>query len=161
MIIGIDPGLKGALAWVRSDGSLDGNVLDMPVHEVRGKNRVNARAIAEAIRSHPADFIAIEEVASRPEEGPVGATTNGYNGGMLEGIALGLGIPYRIYSAALWKRCAGVTSNKTLCRNKAMKLWPGSADQFRLVKHDGRADAALLAQWVWTMNRADVASDFG
>lgn len=160
MIIGIDPGIKGAIAWVLSDGSLD-SVLDMPLTERAGKTVINFPALAEMIRTAPADLIALEEVLSMPGEGHVGAKTTGYGGGVLEGIALGLGIPYRIFHPSNWKRYAGVTSNKNFCRARAMKLWPGSADQFRLVKHDGRADAALLAQWVWSMNRADVASDFG
>lgn len=140
MILGIDPGKKGALAWVTSTGQLD-CVRDMPA---------DRKALADLIRLSPVDMLVIERVSSRPGEGHVGALTTGYGGGVLEGIALGAGIPYRVLDAANWKRFAGVTSDKNFCRAKARKLWPGQAELFSLAKHDGRADAALLAHWFAT-----------
>ena len=154
MILGIDPGRKGALAWVLSTGQLD-DVRDMPADRT---------ALADMIRLSPADMVIIEEVSTRPGEGHVGACTTGYGGGVLEGICLGASIPYRIFSASNWKRWAGVTSDKALCCAKARRLWPGKASMFGGPKGgdlDGRADAALLAHWFATSGGRAAPSDFG
>ncbi len=151
MICAIDPGKKGALAWVLSTGQLN-CLRDMPS---------DRQALADLIRLSPIDKVIIEQVSSRPGEGHVGALTTGYGGGLLEGICLGAGIPYLVIPAANWKRYAGVTSDKDLCRARAMKLWPAQADQFRLKKHDGRADAALLAHWFATSGGKSADARFG
>lgn len=38
-----------------------------------------------------------------------------------------------------------MTADKAAARHRASQLWPGLADSFALVKHDGRAEAALIA----------------
>jgi hypothetical protein len=40
-----------------------------------------------------------------------------------------------------------VPAAKDGARARASQLLPGAADQWPLVKHDGRAEAALIALW--------------
>jgi hypothetical protein len=56
-------------------------------------------------------------------------------------------MPVQMVSPATWKRKAGVPSDKNGARVMASRYWPGAAEQFRRVKDDGRAEAALLARW--------------
>lgn len=147
LILGIDPGAKGALAWVTGDGHLI-EIADMPFVEVRGKDRVSAQGIAHLLRKRDVSLVVIEGVGSMPKQGVASSFAFGYAAGILEGVASGAGLPVQITQAAIWKRKAGVPADKGAARQMATRMWPGAADQFKRVKDDGRAEAALLARWV-------------
>ena len=48
---------------------------------------------------------------------------------------------------ATWKKHFKLTSDKELSRALATRLFP--AAPLHLKKHDGRAEALLLARWLW------------
>lgn len=146
VVLGIDPGAKGAFAWVTGDGHLI-EVADMPFVNVRGKDRVSAQGVAHLLRKREVVLVAIEGVGSMPGQGVASSFAFGYAAGILEGVASGAGIPVQITMAAVWKRRAGVSSDKGAARQTAIRYWPGATDQFKRVKDDGRAEAALLARW--------------
>ena len=144
--LGIDPGAKGAFAWVTGDGHLI-EVADMPFVNVRGKDRVSAQGVAHLMRKRPVSLVVIEGVGAMPKQGVASCFAFGYAAGILEGSASGLGIPVQITPAAVWKRKAGVPADKGAARQAAIRFWPGAEAQFKHVKDDGRAEAALLARW--------------
>jgi crossover junction endodeoxyribonuclease RuvC len=146
MILSIDPGLSGALAWVSTDGHLVA-IEDMPVAKIRDKNRIVAAELAALMRERQVDYVLIEQVSSRPGEGAAGAFAFGYGAGLLEGCAAAIGLPVRLVTPAAWKKGAGVPADKNGARLMAMRLWPGAVDQFKRVKDDGRAEAALMGRW--------------
>lgn len=147
MILGCDPGISGAFAFVTEDGHLV-EVLDMPMAEVRGKRRICAPLVADIMRRRPIALVALEGVGSMPKQGIASAFSFGYGAGILEGVAAGLGLPVEITMAAVWKRRAGVSADKGVARQMAQRYWPGAASLFARVKDDGRAESALLARWV-------------
>lgn len=149
LILAIDPGKTGALAWVSGDGHLIA-VEDMPVIQVRGKDRISPAGLANMIRARMPAFAVIEQVGAMPGQGVTSMFNFGFGAGMLEGVIAALGIPYDTVPSASWKKKAGVSSDKGACRQMATRLWPGAADHFRRVKDDGRADAALLGRW-WAL----------
>jgi len=67
--------------------------------------------------------------------------------GIVEGVALGAGIPVRWVSPAKWKRALGLSADKGASRRRAIELWPAQSAMFARVKDDGRAEAALIAYW--------------
>lgn len=146
IILGIDPGQGGALAWVTRDGHLI-EAADMPVIEVRGKRRVCAASLAALVARRRVSLVVVEGVGSRPGQGIGSAFAFGYSAGMIEGAAAGIGYPVQIVQAAVWKRKAGVPADKGAAREMASRLWPGAAGTFKRVRDDGRAEAALLARW--------------
>lgn len=146
IILGIDPGAGGALAWVSGDGNLI-EVADMPVIEVRGKRRICAPSLAQLFDKRAVSLVAIEGVGSMPGQGVASSFAFGYSAGILEGMAAGFGLPVQITRAAEWKRKAGVPADKGAARQMASRLWPGAAAQFARAKDDGRAESALLARW--------------
>ena len=155
VVLAIDPGARGALAWVTRDGHLI-EVEDMPAIEVRGKQRVSAAALASLMTRRAISEVVIEGVNAMPrrsksgKEVGMGAASSfsfGYSAGLLEGVAAGCGYPVRIIPAAQWKKRAGCPADKGAARMLASRLWPGAAEKFKRVKDDGRAEAALLARW--------------
>lgn len=151
MILAIDPGKGGALAWVSRDGHLI-EVADMPVVKVRDRDRISAQQVADLMARRDISAVVIEGVGAMPGGGQrkMGATSAfnfGYGAGLLEGCAAALGLPLAIFSASTWKGRAGVPTDKGGARQMASRIWPGAADQFRRVRDDGRAEAALLGRW--------------
>lgn len=150
MILGIDPGLSGALALL----SLEGHVLaieDMPTIEVivNGKKRRNMPpvALANIIRILAPQKAFLENVGVRPGEGAVGAFSFGRNLGQIEGVLAALQIPTTLVHPATWKRRMSIPADKGGARMKAMALFPDKAELFKRVKDDGRAESALLAYY--------------
>jgi crossover junction endodeoxyribonuclease RuvC len=153
ILLAIDPGKTGAMAWVtEGDGHLI-EVADMPTIEVRGKHRINAAELVSLMDKRPLSRVIIEGVSSRPGEGVAGAFSFGYSAGLLEGVAAAIGRPVEIIQASVWKRRAGVPADKGAARMMASRLWPGCSDRFKRVKDDGRAESALLGRWAATRNQ--------
>lgn len=148
-IIGIDPGVGGALALVSRNGDLI-EVADMPILRdgSGGRASVNAPLLAEFLsRWHAAEVIC-EFVSSRPGEGPVGAFSFGRARGVIEGACAVLGLSMRFMTPPAWKRAIGLPAGrdgaKDAARSEAIRRWPAKAALFARVKDDGRAEAALI-----------------
>jgi len=148
MIVGIDPGISGAIAWLSDEGFLL-SAMDMPTTVVNGKAKVNPHALASELSFRKPKIVVLEEVGARPGQGVSSMYNFGYSAGILLGVCAGLGIPTVFYRPAVWKRQAGVPADKNAARQIAQHLWPGSP-AFDRVKDHGRAEAALLARWYAT-----------
>jgi hypothetical protein len=146
MILAIDPGMSGALAWLSDDGHLI-HIADMPTAKIRDRNRIMAAELADMIASRKPDRAVIEQVGPMPRDGSMGAFWFGYGAGMLEATIVTLGIELHMVTPQRWKKGAGVPADKNGARVMAMRLWPGASEQFRRVKDDGRAEAALMGRW--------------
>lgn len=154
MILGIDPGLNGAIAWVSDDGHLIG-VADMPTVEVVGKKKVSPQMLVAMLEDYDdVKMVAIEDVHALPGQGVTSMFNFGYSAGILAGVCAGLRMPMSFYRPAVWKRAAGVPADKGAARQMAQRFWPGCRD-FDRAKDDGRAEAALLARWVAMKGNAD------
>lgn len=145
MILGVDPGMSGALAWVSRDGHLI-ETADMPTIEVRGRRRMDAGTLVMMLATRQVDRVIVEGVSAMPGQGVASTFAFGYAAGLIEGALSALNMPFTVIPAAQWKRKAGVSADKGAARQMAQRLWPGSRD-FRRAKDHGRADAALLARW--------------
>ena len=66
-----------------------------------------------------------------------------------------LNIPTELVSPQRWKKemMDGQGKEKSAARFKAMSLFPQLADQLKLVKHDGRAEALLMAAYAQRKGR--------
>lgn len=144
--LGIDPGMTGALAYV-GDGDLK-VVDDMPVVD----GLVNATLLAGLVqdRMRMPSFIkeaVLEQVHAMPRQGVSSTFKFGRGYGVIEGVLGTLRIPVRYVTPAKWTGDLRVGADKELHRRRAIETWPGSADLFKRKKDDGRADAALIAEW--------------
>ena len=150
IIAGIDIGVSGAIAVLSSNGSII-EVYDMPVLKdgPKHRNAINAPLLADILCNCHAERVLIEWVGVRPGEGAVGAFAFGRSRGVCEGVCAGLDLPVQFITSPQWKRLHGIPpgkeGTKDLARSKAISYWPAKADLFKLVKHDGRAEACLIA----------------
>ena len=118
LVIGIDPGLGGALAL-----------------------------LAATVRAWGAGLAYVELVGPRPGEGAVGAFGFGRSFGCIVGVLGALAVPVETVAPAWWKRRVGIppgADRKDEARSKAIARWPAMADRFARKKDDGRAESALI-----------------
>ena len=150
LILGIDPGLSGALV-ILDTYAVTLTVIDMPTVELTksGKKRreLQAALFVAILQAHEVDEAAVERVGTRPGESPVAAFSFGRGCGVIEGALAALHIPTTFYQPREWQRALQMPAGggKDASRNRAMQLYPTYADKFARVKDDGRADAALIA----------------
>ena len=170
-LIGIDPGVSGAVVLASGESSKILDVWDMPVVEVRGKRHVSPsglRGVLSAACKLPQadchyDFqsysitIIVEHVQGVQQSGATSAFNFGRGFGVIEGVIAGLGLSCELVRPQVWTKALRVSRDKGSHREAAMRLWPDMADKFARVKDDGRADAALLCHW-YAMVRGRVAA---
>jgi crossover junction endodeoxyribonuclease RuvC len=154
--IGIDPGLSGAVGVLDERCTLQPvQVYDTPTAIVEGettkrKYMVGAMALLIKPFAGRTDVIAVlENVHSMPKQGVASSFCFGEGKGMWEGILAAYGIPTELVSPQRWKKeiMADQGKDKSAARFKAMALFPTLVDQLKLVKHDGRAEALLMAEY--------------
>lgn len=144
LILGIDPGLTGAIALY--DPAMPGVavVRDMPaVHKT-----VDSAELAAIIRDLAPDMVVLEEVGPMPRDGVRQAFSFGQSYATARTVALMLEIPLHLVRPQAWKghfRLPGGDVGKELARALALRRFPASAKSFSLKKHHNRAEAALIA----------------
>jgi len=86
-VVGIDPGLNGALALL--EGAKLTDLTDMPTHA----KRVNGRLVAETLMRWDPDYVVIEDVHSMPKQGVASSFLFGLNTGIVIGAVQACGLP--------------------------------------------------------------------
>lgn len=169
-IVGIDPGVGGAIALLRADRLWVYPTPTITVRTARGGKRTEydepamGRILAPALIANAF----IEEAVARPmmrrdKEGkrqPVGpgqvidAGRLMFGYGLWRGILAGRGIPYQVVPPQAWQKAmlAGMPKGDTKASSilVAQRLWPDAS--FRRTErctkaHDGMTDAALIAEF--------------
>lgn len=156
-IIGIDPGVSGAIAGIDPANPSDCWVEDMPVVEVKvaGSKRriIDPSGLARLLMSINIDKVILEKIPSAiiiNGKSRMGASTSfqlGRGLGICEGVLAGRFIPYLLVTPQAWKGAmlAGTSKDKGAALLTARRMFP-SVDLSKK-KHDGRAEALLMAQF--------------
>jgi crossover junction endodeoxyribonuclease RuvC len=153
-IVGIDPGAKGAIACFL-DGKLN-HIEDMPTVTHKGKPRVDGAAVGAIIRSWGPEAAFMERVGAMPGQGVVSMFTFGMAAGIVLGALGALLIPVTLITPAQWKVALRVPAAKDGARARASQLIPAGASWWPLVKHDGRAEAALIGLYGMRIDRPQI-----
>lgn len=155
LIIGVDPGIFGALAMVSIGEKPEFvAVFDMPTHEVKTgkktKNRVDLEALSFLIESYSKDIILslVEEVGQiGTNADPFSSFVFGFATGGLHGVLTANDVKIKTVHPLTWKGSMGLDADKAKSIAKAIKFFP-QAEKFLSRKKDhGRAEALLLAYW--------------
>lgn len=147
--LGIDVGLNGAIALIQ-DGELIG-VVDMPTVTLdrngKSKRQVSVPELVQIIKDFDPTEAYVEKVFAMAGQGVTSVFSFGRSLGVVEGVLTTLKIKTTLMTPQTWQKGLGVTGGKDGSRARAMELFPEQMAQFKRVKDDGRADAALIALW--------------
>jgi crossover junction endodeoxyribonuclease RuvC len=154
-ILGIDPGLTGAIAYMDGFGGLL-DVIDLPVIRDGTLAWIDGDALQSWLLS---TFVStgqntrtawIERVHAMPRQGVSSSFTFGVTFGSILGVLRARQIPIQFVPPFKWKRALGLSKDKRASLDKARLLYPNA--DLRLAKHEGRAEAILIAHWARTMS---------
>lgn len=146
-VIGIDPGLGGAIALYESS-SHKLSVWDCPVY--RPKERAASiddvtLAILIGNITGGTVHVYLERAQAVLGMGLPSAFNYGAGYGVYRGIIAAYKLPLTLVQPQKWKKTLALPKDKTVCRRRASELFPVSAHYFGRKKDDGRAEAALIA----------------
>ena len=140
-ILGVDPGLTGAIAFFFPVAPDRVAAEDMPV--VAGE--VDCATVAARISQMAPAFAIVERVASMPKQGVASTFKFGASYGAVRGVLAALQIRTHLVAPAVWKKHFRLDSDKEKARAMALRLFAASPGHFSRKKDHGRAEAALLA----------------
>jgi len=160
IVIGIDPGLTGAIAMVDHRGMRC--LHDMPVMarsagSASVTNQVNAAALAQLLQEITAGedknaiIVLLERVAGMPKQAMGSTFSLGFTAGLIEGVVAARGYPHELVTAPVWKKHHGIRAPKQpaiakeQARTLAQRYYPEA--ELHLVKHHNRAEALLIARY--------------
>jgi hypothetical protein len=155
-IIGIDPGITGAIAFITSEGAKFVAVYDFPTKEIlkaKGtKRRIDITDLALLIETYSKDvnFACIEEVGQiQTNADPFSSFVFGFATGLVHGVLVSQNIKIQTVKPLIWKGALGLDADKSKAIAKAVNLFPESAPFLKRKKDHGRAEALLLAYFAW------------
>ena len=162
IFIGIDPGLDGAIAAITSKGTLLG-VWDTPTAKVtigtktkKGNKRVKRVYLISAMVDLLEKYkdrrvvVYIEYVRAMPGQGVTSMFSMGHGLGVWDGIIGALRMSTESVTPVKWRRTMlGPNAGKGKGANMiaASRLVPKASKYITKKKHDGRADAILIAEY--------------
>lgn len=142
---GIDPGKKGAIAWLSQDGHL--TAVEMP------STTKDVLDVIESMAQHDVKMLALEKPIAMPGQGTKTTSTVFQAYGVLVAGLTVFNVPFIEVAPARWKRNLDLTASKDLSRERATQMFPEYAHLWKLKRQDGVAEASLLAYWAKTQTR--------
>jgi crossover junction endodeoxyribonuclease RuvC len=156
--IGIDPGFNGGIAILDKTGKIV-EKLPMPILKLKSKegskNEYDVRLIASTFEKFPAKMVGLEIQQPMPLQGTVSMFKIGKGFGLLEGILVGLKVPYTLIKPKQWqsRMFEGLPKDdtKSLSILVAERIWP-DCDLRKTERcsnpSDGISDSLLIAEFI-------------
>jgi crossover junction endodeoxyribonuclease RuvC len=156
LIIGIDPGISGAICFFENGKILD--VVEMPTMTEGKKNKkqVNGAQIFNEIIKRINELekdnvrVIIEQVSAMPGQGVTSMFNFGQSFGILKGICSAMQLPMYFVRPAKWKKYFNlINSEKDASRTRAIEIFPYFSSQLSKKKDSNKADAILIASFYY------------
>ena len=151
-IIGIDPGLSGAIAVLEENKVLA--IYDMPVMAEGKKNKkqLNSAQLVNIIKKNinKSDDIAVvvEQVNAMPGQGVTSMFNFGQTFGAIKGVCAALNLPIFFVRPSKWKKYFElINSSKDSSRTKVIEMYPSLSSQLSKKKDVNKSDAILIARY--------------
>ena len=151
-IIGIDPGLSGAIAVLEDNKVL--NIFDIPVMSEGKKNKRQLNSallvslLKENINKDEEVAVVVEQVNAMPGQGVTSMFNFGQTFGALKGICAALELPIFFVRPSKWKKYFElINSSKDASRTKAIEMYPKLSNQLSKKKDVNKSDAILIARF--------------
>ena len=152
LIVAIDPGLSGAIGFLRNGAYAA--VEDMPT-VAKGvgsvKNEVSPAGLKQLIRKHLVEgeevVAVLEKIGPMPAQGVSSVFSLGDSFGCARSILVSFDFELHHVTPQVWKKHFKLSADKELSRSLAVRCFPTAP--LTLKKHADRAEALLIARWLW------------
>ena len=151
-IIGIDPGLSGAIAILENNTVL--HIFDIPIMSEGKKNKrqLNSALLVNLLKENINDkeeiAVVVEQVNAMPGQGVTSMFNFGQTFGALKGICAALELPIYFVRPSKWKKHFElINSSKDASRTKVIEMYPKLSSQLAKKKDVNKSDAILIARF--------------
>ena len=160
-IIGIDPGLSGAIAILEKKKVL--SLFDMPVMAEGKKNKkqLNSAQLVDIIRENSIGddeiVVVVEQVNAMPGQGVTSMFNFGQTFGAIKGVCAALNLPIFFVRPSKWKKYFElINSSKDSSRTKVIEMYPSLSSQLAKKKDVNKSDAILIARYYYDTRLKDI-----
>ena len=160
-ILGIDPGLSGAIAILEKKKVL--NLFDMPVMAEGKKNKkqLNSAQLVNIIRENSIGdeeiVVVVEQVNAMPGPGVTSMFNFGQTFGAIKGVCAALNLPIFFVRPSKWKKYFElINSSKDSSRTKVIEMYPSLSSQLAKKKDVNKSDAILIARYYYDTRLKDI-----
>ena len=161
IIIGIDPGISGAICFIKNGKIID--VVEMPsmAEGKKNKRQVNGAEVTNIFnkvintnhdkmgsRDENEVKVVIEHVTAMPGQGVTSMFNFGQSFGVIKGICSALSLPIFFVRPTKWKKYFNlIKTNKDASRTKVIEAYPEISSKLSRKKDSNKADAILIARY--------------
>ena len=153
-IIGIDPGLSGAIAILDDKKVLE--IFDMPVMADGKKNKrqLNSAQLVNILKDYIIGsdeiVVIVEQVNAMPGQGVTSMFNFGQSFGAIKGVCAALKLPIYFVRPSKWKKYFElINSSKDSSRTKVIEMYPSLSSQLTKKKDVNKTDAILIARFYY------------
>tara|TARA_B100002051_G_C16269800_1_gene408347 strand:+ start:71 stop:562 length:492 start_codon:yes stop_codon:yes gene_type:complete len=159
-ILGIDPGLSGAIAILENKKVI--SLFDMPVMAEGKKNKkqLNSAQLVNIIKDNTVEkdevAVVVEQVNAMPGQGVTSMFNFGQTFGAIKGVCAALKLPIFFVRPSKWKKYFElINSSKDSSRTKAIEMYPSLSSQLAKKKDVNKSDAILIARFYYDTRLKD------
>ena len=159
-ILGIDPGLSGAIAILENKKVI--SLFDMPVMAEGKKNKkqLNSAQLVNIIKDNTVEkdevAVVVEQVNAMPGQGVTSMFNFGQTFGAIKGVCAALKLPIFFVRPSKWKKYFElINSSKDSSRTKAIEMYPSLSSQLAKKKDVNKSDAILIARYYYDTRLKD------
>ena len=152
IIIGIDPGVSGAISILENKKVIE--VFDMPtmIDGKKNKRQVNGSEVTNIIKKtlihNKEAIIVVEQVNAMPGQGVTSMFNFGQSFGVIKGVCAALSLPIYFVRPTKWKKYFNlIKTNKDASRTKVIEAYPEISSKLSRKKDSNKADAILIARY--------------
>ena len=155
-IIGIDPGISGAICFLEDGKIID--VIEMPsmAEGKKNKKQVNGNQLFNEIKSRLSGIneeevrVVVEHVTAMPGQGVTSMFNFGQSFGVIKGICSAMKLPIHFVRPTKWKKYFNLINTlKDASRSRAIEIFPKVSDKLKKKKDSNKADAILIASYYY------------
>ncbi len=161
-IIGIDPGISGAICFFKDGKIID--VIEMPTMSEGKKNKkqVNGNQLYNEIKLKLSNFseenvaVVVEHVTAMPGQGVTSMFNFGQSFGLIKGICSAMQLPIHFVRPTKWKKYYNLlNTSKDASRSRAIEIFPKVSEQLKLKKDSNKADAILISSYYYNTYKTE------
>ncbi len=156
LIIGIDPGITGAICFFENGEVKD--IIEMPnmAEGKKNKRQINGQQIYNEILSRIENiskkdiFVVVEQVSAMPGQGVTSMFNFGQSFGVIKGVCAAMQLSMYFVRPAKWKKYFNlIKTEKDASRTKVIEIFPYISAKLSRKKDSNKADAILIASFFY------------
>ena len=161
-IIGIDPGISGAICFFENGRIID--IIEMPsmAEGKKNKKQGNGNQLFNEIKFRLPDTnkenvcVVVEHVSAMPGQGVTSMFNFGQSFGIIKGICSAMQLPIHFVRPAKWKKYFNlINASKDASRSRAIEIFPSVSDKLKRKKDINKADAILISSYYYNTYKTE------